>query len=257
MYTAKVIFKINNFDKDEEQEEFMELLIGFWRMNGQILGREHLWVREKDFYSMYLYIPEKISLSEEFNNKYTQDRMDNLEKIGLEKPIIIILDYLQSDSLICTCDKISEYILYTTYNTFAPPLRCKKCFKAIPLYYLPKLYDNNDYYPLITWQSDYQACDSLQMNCSVGVRFGLKQMGSIDSQLTKAGLEVCRDIEKLTGRNTYYYLYKYSAKSKKQELLRKCPKCGGEWLLDKPLHDIFDFECKKCKLLSNIGWDKR
>ena len=257
MFSAKVVFNINSYRFKEEQEECMELLISYWRMNGQIIGQEHLWAREKDYYSMYLSVPEKISLHEKCNNKQTQNRLDILEKIGLEKPIIRILDYKESNSSMCNCKSVSEYILYTTYITFEPPLRCKKCFKAIPLYSLAKFYDNNDYYPLIAWQDDYKACDSLQMNCRVGVRFALNQMASIDSELTKAGLEVCRGIEKLTGKNTYYYLYKYSAKSRKQEMLRKCPKCGGDWLLNKPLHNIFDFECKKCKLLSNIGWDKR
>ena len=257
MYTAEVVFKINDFNNDEKQEECMELLIGHWRMNGQILGKEHLWVRKKDCYTMYLYIPEKTSLDEKYHNKYVQKEINNLKDIGLKKPTITILDYNELESSSCDCQKPSEYILYTTSTMLSPALRCKKCFGTIPLYHIPKLYDESDYYPLISWQSDYQACDSLQMNCSVGVKFAYRQLGSIDSQLTKDGLEVCAAIEKATGIKTYYYLYKYTAKSRKKELLRKCPKCQSDWLLDEPLHDIFDFECKKCGLLSNIGWDKR
>ena len=257
MYTAKVEFKINNYQNDEKQEELMELLIGSWRMNGQILGKEHLWVREKEFYTMYLYIPEKESLDEKHHNKYALKDLNNLDAIGLTKPTITILDYKEPDTTLCDCSKPSEYILYTTYTMLSSALRCKKCFGTIPLYHIPKLYDDSDYYPLITWQSDYQACDTLQMNCNGGVRFAYKQLGSFDSQLSKDGLAICKNITKLTGIKTYYYLYKYVAKSKKQELLRKCPSCQGEWLLNKPLHELFDFECKKCTLLSNIGWDKR
>ena len=50
---------------------------------------------------------------------------------------------------------------------------------------------------------------------------------------------------------------KQKVKSKKQELLRKCPKCNGEWIRKKVLHDKFYFACKKCGLLSNIAWDVR
>ena len=257
MYTVEVVFKINDLNNDEKQEECIELLIGSWRMNGQILGKEHLWVRKKDCYTMYLYIPEKTSLNKKHHNTYVQKELSNIKSIGLKQPTMIILDYNELESSSCDCQKPSEYILYTTYTMLSPALRCKKCFGTIPLYHIPKLYDKSDYYPLISWQSDYQACDSLQMNCSVGVKFAYKQLGSLDSQLTKNGLEICKDITKLIGIKTYYYLYKYVAKSRRQELLRKCPKCQGEWLLDTPLHEQFDFECKKCGLLSNIGWDKR
>ncbi|MFA0698754.1 DUF2310 family Zn-ribbon-containing protein, partial [Vibrio sp. 10N.222.49.C9] len=54
---------------------------------------------------------------------------------------------------------------------------------------------------------------------------------------------------------TYYYLYQVGGESLKQEQQRKCPKCGGEWLLDEPLHDMFHFKCDSCRLLSNISWD--
>ena len=41
----------------------------------------------------------------------------------------------------------------------------------------------------------------------------------------------------------------------KAEKERKCPQCGGEWLLDAPIHDIFYFKCDDCRLVSNISWD--
>lgn len=258
MYLAEITFKILKDANQEKQEELIENINASWAGNGQILDDCYHYAKAKKEYKMYQTIPEKDSLTDKYNNKYAKEFIEKLSSVGLAKPEITIIDNEEQEDDLCKCTEKTEFILYTTFETFHSPIRCKKCFKAIPLYKIPKLDNfNDDYYPINSWVKDYKACDSLQINCSVGVRFALKQMGSIDSQLTKVGLELCIDIEKLTGRDTYYYLYKYSAKSKKQELLRKCPKCGGKWLLDKPLHNIFDFECKKCKLLSNIGWDKR
>ncbi|HIP76018.1 MAG TPA: hypothetical protein EYH12_02510, partial [Psychromonas hadalis] len=54
---------------------------------------------------------------------------------------------------------------------------------------------------------------------------------------------------------TYYYLYRVAGTSLESEQQRKCPSCGGEWRLEKPLFDIFDFKCDQCQLVSNISWD--
>ncbi|WP_423825319.1 DUF2310 family Zn-ribbon-containing protein, partial [Salmonella enterica] len=53
----------------------------------------------------------------------------------------------------------------------------------------------------------------------------------------------------------YYYHYRVGGSSLAQEKARPCPKCGGEWLLDEPLHDIFHFRCEPCRIVSNISWD--
>ncbi len=63
--------------------------------------------------------------------------------------------------------------------------------------------------PILSWETNYISCDSLQMNCEVGERWALNQMQEITSQLSKQGLEICRKIEELTSIPTYYYLHNY------------------------------------------------
>ena len=157
---------------------------------------------------------------------------------------------------LCGCKVVSNFILFTTYLSLESSLKCATCFGVIPLYKIPKTsYD--EHYKIICWQSDYQSCDSLQMNCVVGERFAINQLSKYDSQLTKQGLAVCQSIEEVTNKKVYYYLYKGSTKSYKSELLRKCPSCQGDWRLNEPWHSIFDFKCDHCNLLSNIAWDVR
>jgi predicted nucleic acid-binding Zn ribbon protein len=55
----------------------------------------------------------------------------------------------------------------------------------------------------------------------------------------------------------YYYLSKHFGRSDRAERRRKCPSCGKAWLRKEPLHRIFDFQCQRCRLLSNVAFDVR
>ncbi len=156
----------------------------------------------------------------------------------------------------CQCQKRKSLILFTTFISLESPLRCGDCFRTIPLYNIPKTYDD-EYYNILCWESDYQSCDQLQMNCSVGEHFATNQMSKIDSQLSKQGIKVCSEIAKLTKTPTFYYLYRSSGKSINSERKRTCPSCDSTWLLKEQIHSRFDFKCNKCKLLSNIAYDIR
>jgi hypothetical protein len=135
-------------------------------------------------------------------------------------------------------------------------LWCIDCNGIVPLYRLPPS-STGEHSELLSWKSNYRACDALQMNCTVGERFGKRQTSDLASELSRSGLAVCRDLKRLTGRPVYYYLYRESTRSHSVELRRKCPNCGGPWRLQEPLHGKFDFKCDKCRLLSNIAWSAR
>ena len=92
------------------------------------------------------------------------------------------------------------------------------------------------------------------MNCRVGERFAMKRLNNINSDLNSSGLDICKKIKDLTGKNGYYNLYHYiSYPKKKIELNRKCPLCNSEWRLKEQLFDTFDFKCDKCLIISNIS----
>ena len=124
-----------------------------------------------------------------------------------------------------------------------------------PLYRIPRDRhgEQND---VMCWQSDYQACDTLQMNTATGDRFGTHQLSAVDSSLSVRGRAIARRIEEATKVPTYYYLYRYGGRSGALERKRRCPGCGGAWLLRYGAwHDEFHFRCTRCRLLSNIAWN--
>ena len=83
----------------------------------------------------------------------------------------------------------------------------------------------------------------------------LKELGDIHSDLFRRGYDLSKRIGYISKIPTYYYLYRVGGNSLEQEQSRRCPICGGEWALESPLFDIFDFKCDPCRLLSYISWD--
>lgn len=241
-----------DFDR-ETVEDVLFSLIGSLKRNGQILGEESQIATISNGYRCFFYLPMMNSLDYSNANKYVKQDLEKLNQIGMILSVDIIGEYPES-SEICKCEKHDYFILYTNYISIESPLRCGKCFGVIPLYLIHPTYDNDEYHDIICWQSDYRACDGLQMCCQTGERFGMREISRVDSSLSRRGITICNKIKELTGIPVYYYLYRYNNKSRKFEERRKCPSCGGEWLLNERIHGIFDFKCDQCFLLSNISW---
>lgn len=253
MLVAQIQFNIENSENSEAQHDEIDWLLGTYRMDGHILGRESLIAEQPNQFVVFTLIPSEDAFDEATFNKYIQERLEKISSVGLSQPIYEILSKDPSESSACECKEPPGFILFTTYLTLSSPLRCASCFSPIPLYRIPR-FPSEDFHDIISWQSDYQSCDSLQMNWSTGERFATRQFSSYDSSLTQRGLQICQEIKKSTGKTVYYYLYRGNGKSHKTELKRRCPHCGSEWLLKEAWHNLFDFRCDKCRLLSNIAW---
>jgi predicted nucleic acid-binding Zn ribbon protein len=99
--------------------------------------------------------------------------------------------------------------------------------------------------------------DWLFIGTGPGERFAHDQLSRFDSQLSTDGRDLARGLEKKTRVPVYYYLSKHFGRSDQAERKRKCPSCGKAWLRKEPLHRIFDFQCRRCRLLSNVAFDVR
>ncbi|MCL1910946.1 MAG: Zn-ribbon-containing protein [Leptospirales bacterium] len=252
MFTFELSFIFRNPKEINKIIDKIELYLGSLRKNGQILGKEHPLIHKNNSLISYVFVPEKKSLNKKYSNKYVLKNYNEIIESKTEISCEIIGKEIVS-AKICRCSLIDNYILYTDYLTLEPPLRCGNCFGVIPLYKIPKTYDD-EYYDILSWETQYQSCDTLQMNCCVGEKFGTKQMSDYNSDLTKCGIDICSKIKTLTGKNVYYYLYRYVYNPiMKKEINRKCPSCGGDWILENTLFEKFNFKCDECSLLSNIS----
>lgn len=250
MYIQEILVLINSeVDKDELVEEF-NVLMSHYRGNGQKQGKIETQYINGNILISLPYTLEKHSLDFKFNNHYVNKQIEKIENLCNSK-ILISNKGKSYDSYKspCVCEKSEYYILITNYITIESPITCGTCNKSVPLYRLPK-YDGHDYGPILSWESNYVSCDTLQMNCEVGERWALNQMENVKSTLTKQGLKICQTLETLTHTPTYYYLHNYRNNN---SAMKVCPNCNNKWLLKDRLHNLYDFKCDKCRLVSTIS----
>jgi len=256
MIIAELRFLANADSSASAAEEAIFLLLGALRMNGQILGKEFPLAKTSDGYLTQVMLPAADALDRSHWNTYVAQRMEDLHKADLAAPSVTYVGPEPTACEPCRCEIRTALVLFTTYVCLESPLRCLQCFLPIPLYEMPPT-RSEEYSDIISWQSNYQACDTLQMNCSVGERFGTRQLSTFDSALTKEGREICARIDANRGQPAYYYLCRGSGRSVEAETARRCPSCGARWLRAEALHGKFDFQCDKCHLLSNVAWSVR
>jgi predicted nucleic acid-binding Zn ribbon protein len=224
-----------------------------WRMNGQLLGREYPVLQEDQGFSTIALSPELDSLNLRFNGSGVEKAMSRAEDEGFSVAWQVLGQDAESGPT-CSCDAKRAYILFTTYVSLESPIRCLECFRPVAIYHFGAM-RNGEFCELISWQSNYQACDRLQMNCRVLEREAILEMSAFDSSLTKDGLAHCETLSTSSGYPFYYYIYRWQGTDLNSERERRCPSCGGEWRLDSRLHSHFDFKCDRCRLLSNIAFD--
>ncbi len=255
MYVAELCFPGAGSHDPNTISHSIHRLLSALHHNGQIGGDSWpIIIRNQDVV-VTVAIPDQDSLDSAPANQYVQEAMSELPRVKIEEPRITIIGKQIDSDPSCTCAKASSYVLNTNFLSIESPLRCGACFNPVPLYKIPTPAPK-DYYDILSWQSDYQACDRLFIGSSTLERATLRERSQLTSSLSQRGIEISGRIFHATDVPVYYYLYRYYARSKKQEHERKCPSCQREWLLETSWH-FFDFRCDHCRLVSNIAWDVR
>ena len=257
MYVAELIFRrLRAPLSPADAASTIDGLIGLLMKNGQVLGDGSAVAQIPAGFSSTVTLPERTSLLPRFNNRYVTEALAGLGSQGLRAPRTRIVGRAPSGAVADRCARPSWRVLFTTFLCIDSPVRCGDCFAPVPLYRLPER-EPFRREALRFWAHAWQACDRLQMGCRVGERFGTDQISSPTSDLGRWGRELCARVRRLTKIPTYLYLYRGGAKSRSREERRRCPLCDGPWRLKEPLHQMFDFKCNRCRLVSNIGWDVR
>jgi predicted nucleic acid-binding Zn ribbon protein len=252
MHVRHIRFSIPLNRDEEKVADFAYSLLSALRMNGQICGTEWPLHIQDDCCVATVMVPEHNSIAPEYHGKYVQKYLHEGEAQGI---LITSSDVGKecASGQACSCANPSAYILFTTFVSLESPLRCLDCFRPVPLYRLPAT-PAGEHCEIIGWQSDYQSCDRLQMNCTVLERAATHQISDLHSPLSQQGLAICQRLESMTNKPVYYYLYRASGRSLASEQKRLCPSCGHPWYQETPLHSLFHFKCERCRLLSNRAW---
>lgn len=256
MYVAELDFECFDNTTLTAVEKTINALLEALRFNGQILGREFpIAMGEAEFY-VRVVCPEKTSLHPKHHSDYVRSCLERLSEACVLAPRIRICGRdLNSEQTAAENEQPSWQVLYTTYVHTCSPLRSGDTLMPIPLYRNEPTF-NGDHKAIIKWQTEWQACDELQMagGCKAE-HAALREITNVNSDLFRRGWDLRGRIEYLTNTPTYYYQYRVGGENLLAEQERCCPMCGGEWRLDEPLHDIFYFKCDQCRIVSNISWD--
>jgi predicted nucleic acid-binding Zn ribbon protein len=254
MFVAEISWQIPSTSTAEQLDEVSYSLLAALHKNGQVINFDYPIAIDGNLLRTFVSILEPDSIDLKYANKYVQIEIAAAIELGFSEPKIKLIGAAPdiSEGTACNCQS-SSYVLYTHYLEIGSSIKCGDCFKHVPLYHLPKTYDGDEYYDIYIWDRNYRSCDTLQMH-GTGERFGIRQMSDIRSRLAKQGREICDKLTKLTGKPTYYYLYRYKSRTSIiKEKQRRCPNCNGEWLLEHQWH-LFDFRCDHCRLVSNISF---
>lgn len=237
----------------EADAESVERLLAAWWKNGQIEDRSWKTAFSSGGLRVFVSLATPFALESINDNVYATRALDELSKKGIGRPEVRILGVAPESLDSCKCSQRSSLILFTNYLSEGSPVRCGDCFDLVPLYTLPHTHDH-EHLNLLQWAADYRACDTLQMHCKTGERFGERQLFQHDSSLSRQGRDIASSLADRLGLPVYYFLMKVRGKTMSVERKRVCPSCRRPWFLPSAWHGIFDFRCESCRLVSNISF---
>ncbi len=241
MYKVAKIIAISNVDDKSERIDHLESLLSMLYKNGQIIDN---WIIEDHggYFEVRVITTDDDSLDPTYYNRYIKEEAKNFT---LETTILSD-DAVSSDC--CHCEDHGYYILACHPYESSSPIICGDCGKEIPLIRIPYLFNEEEHWSILTFQSIYKSVDDLWMN-SLSDRFTKRQITHHDSQLNKRGLEIRSELEKKTGKPVYLLLRNpiggWFEFEKNNKNLDFCPKCGGELRMIKSYADKV---CDKCRL---------
>ncbi|KXF81019.1 Zn-ribbon-containing protein [Enterovibrio coralii] len=255
MYVVELTFECFDDTTISAVDRAVNGLMDALRYNGQVLGREFPMVMGDGQFHVRAVCPEKDALSVKYNSPQVNAKLRQLSDACLLSPKVKVLGRDINSEESATDEARSWQVLYTTYVHTCSPLRCGETLLPIPLYRIPATF-NGDHKAEVKWQTEWQACDEIQMAGAFKAEHAaLAEIQDADSLLFRKGWDIRGRIEYLTKVPTYYYQYRVGGESLDAELARKCPKCGGDWLQEAPIHDVFHFKCDDCRIVSNLSWD--
>lgn len=256
MYLVEIRFECFANTTLTAVERAINALMEAWRHNGQLIGREFPLVQQEAEFALRAMCPEQDSLHPRFASAWVKRCVDALAEAKLLQPRVKLLGRdINSEA---SAEELPQnwQVLYTTYVHSCSPLRDGDTLMPVPLYRLPATF-NGDHKSVVKWQTEWQACDELQMAGSGAVEFAaLNEITDVEATLFRRGWDLRGRIEHLTKIPTYYYLYRVGGETIEAEQARPCPRCGNKaWLLEEPIHDLFHFKCDNCRIVSNLSWD--
>ena len=205
---AKITIESKCNNKYEELDDIEWLFTMYYR-NGQVL--ENYLIEEYDnHYIVTITLTDDDSLDEKYNNKYVKDQLNKVKITNIE---IVSNDALTTDS--CHCTEYDRFYLVPSQD-ISSPIYCSKCEKEIPLYKLPRYYDD-EYTPILDFLKMYHSLNNLWIY-GLNDKYIEKELMNPKSSFNKLGLNICKTYSKLLKKDVLLRINKFHYLEDKNEL---------------------------------------
>jgi len=200
------------------------------------------------------FAPEATSLRPKLYSPRVRAALAALKRAGVAAPRCRVLGASPNSLVPCACREPSAMVL-ADISACELPTRCGDCDGTVPFYRFAHTGDFGEYDDIIFWIYHYRSFEAVWIHGGSGEKLAYAQLSRHDGELAREGRDVCRAIEKRAKVPVYYYLSRYYGRNLAAERRRRCPSCGGAWLLKEPWLQRYDFRCRKCRLVSCIASD--
>jgi len=254
MILNKVIFGSVPSGKRQEAEDVAHGYISVLLHNGQAVG-DYLLVMQSGELCAYVNLSGINAFSTKYQSTYATDHLKKIIAVFNQKPRWTIVDD-EVPKRDTTWTNAPFLYLFTHMFDWEPPLCRGDNGKPIPLYRFPGSHEDRE--TIYSWQRTYRDYDAIWMGCDHLEIPVYRELALPDSELSKHGRDICKNVEFATGIPTYYFLMRYWGR-KNDEEKRPCPVCGCAWRTEnKPAGDMnsfcnFTFLCKQCRLVSHMA----
>jgi predicted nucleic acid-binding Zn ribbon protein len=115
-------------EDDKTQLEAFSRLLGAYRGDGHVLGRELIALSVGNRLETYVQIPAADAFDARFANEWTMKALAGLREAGLSDPEFSEIDGDETETEPCECGDRSSLILFTTYIELSPPVNAAIAF---------------------------------------------------------------------------------------------------------------------------------
>ena len=256
MWVAELRFRIIADTNLEQAEQSIRCYLEALIFNGQVLGREFPSYQIEDAFCSRVVLPTQDALAKSHHSLLGLAALEALARAGLGYPQLQLLGPDLMSSHTDPCQPAEGYIFFSHFAEQVSPVRCAEHFAPVPLYRLEPTGSKQDHEELVRWQLQFQALDEIQMQQDrVLHKTAENALQGLHSELNRQGRRLAQRIEQQQGKACYYYLYSGSSKDCQAETTKQCPGCSADWRLSESWHELFQFRCETCRLVSNIAWD--
>lgn len=115
MKVYKIVVQRVHQRDDEAQLDAFSSLLGAYRFDGHVLGRELMTLSLEKHINAYVFVPASDAFESETKNEWIAKRTDGINEAGLSEPEFIRVGDDTSEHDGCGCSVSSSFILFTTY----------------------------------------------------------------------------------------------------------------------------------------------